>query len=321
MGDAWIYGVPSDPLKNAQFRELSRARDECVKSGGCDLSSAAMHAFDRLLVKIPEHTWGLAQSFFTADYQNYTNVQFQAALKDSLAAGPLANQSDTRGAASYGSQWRGDYYTTIQSWYEQRSYVHNAIGVIANFEASAEAERQSGRDGSGSIVAAHAVAESLIDGHAHTLSAATPPASANVGVPTGWASELAERVAALSVVELPTAASLIANGYTQVALDQHANGGTGIQRCGESGSSTVEFALDSSAAIVWLRRHGGIEASSPSWANATRPIGQFLYQTFDDADYATFLGPPPAGFGLGCAKSLSPLCGNFNRFVAHSCIA
>ena len=72
INKAWIYGVPSDPLKNAQFRELSRARDECVKSGGCDLASAAMQAFDRLLVKIPEHTWGLAQSFFTADYQNYT---------------------------------------------------------------------------------------------------------------------------------------------------------------------------------------------------------------------------------------------------------
>ena len=255
-------------------------------------------------------------------------------MKDSLAAGPLANQSDTRGAASYGSLWRGDYYTTIQSWYEQRSYVHNAIGVIANFEASADAERLNERgDTSRSIVAAHTGAASLstagaataLDGPAHTAAAAALPTAANVGVPAGWASELAERVAALSVVELPTAASLAASGYTQVALDPFAHGGTGIQQCGasESKSSTVEFALDSSAAIVWLRRHGaandrgGAEASSPSWANATRPIGQFLYQTFDDSDYATFLGPPPAGFGLGCAKSLSPLCGNFNRSVAH----
>ena len=62
--------MPSDPLKNAQFRELGRARDECVASGGCDITSAAMKDFDRLLVKIPEHTWGLAQSWFTADYQN-----------------------------------------------------------------------------------------------------------------------------------------------------------------------------------------------------------------------------------------------------------
>ena len=53
MGDAWIYGVPSDPLKAATFRELSRARDECISSGACNKSSPAMRDFDRLLVKIP----------------------------------------------------------------------------------------------------------------------------------------------------------------------------------------------------------------------------------------------------------------------------
>jgi hypothetical protein len=44
--------------------------------------------------------WGLAQSWFTADYQNYTNAQFQAALKDSLAHGPLKDQTDHRGGAA-----------------------------------------------------------------------------------------------------------------------------------------------------------------------------------------------------------------------------
>jgi hypothetical protein len=53
MGDAWIYGVPSDPLKAATFRELSRARGECISSGACNKSSPAMQTFDRLLVKIP----------------------------------------------------------------------------------------------------------------------------------------------------------------------------------------------------------------------------------------------------------------------------
>ena len=48
-----------------QFRELARARDECVGSGACNTSAPAMRDFDRLLVKIPEHTWGLAQAYFT----------------------------------------------------------------------------------------------------------------------------------------------------------------------------------------------------------------------------------------------------------------
>ena len=48
-----------------QFRELARARDECVGSGACNTSAPAMRDFDRMLVKIPEHTWGLAQAYFT----------------------------------------------------------------------------------------------------------------------------------------------------------------------------------------------------------------------------------------------------------------
>eukprot|EP01043_Picozoa_sp_COSAG02_P061831 COSAG02_NODE_8388_length_2588_cov_5.222981_1_plen_99_part_00 len=89
VGDAWIYGVPtpmntcpdhllastvlcavaladqashmaeqvpSDPLKCAQFRAVGRLRDECIGSGECNRSSIAMKTFDRLLVKVPEHT-------------------------------------------------------------------------------------------------------------------------------------------------------------------------------------------------------------------------------------------------------------------------
>ena len=52
--DGWIYGVPSDPLKNAQFREAARHRAACIESGACNASSPAMLAFERLLVKVPE---------------------------------------------------------------------------------------------------------------------------------------------------------------------------------------------------------------------------------------------------------------------------
>ena len=93
VGDAWIYGVPSDPLKMARLRAVTRVRDDCIARGECDITSPAMRAFDRLLVKVPEHTWGLAQSWFTADYANYTNVQFRAALTACTA--PVANSAPT----------------------------------------------------------------------------------------------------------------------------------------------------------------------------------------------------------------------------------
>ena len=57
IGDGWLYGVPSDPLKNAQFREVARQRLDCIESGLCDAAAPEMRAFDRLLVKVPEHTY------------------------------------------------------------------------------------------------------------------------------------------------------------------------------------------------------------------------------------------------------------------------
>jgi hypothetical protein len=31
LGDGWLYGVPSDPLKNAMFREVDRQRSACIR--------------------------------------------------------------------------------------------------------------------------------------------------------------------------------------------------------------------------------------------------------------------------------------------------
>jgi hypothetical protein len=57
--------VPSDPLKNALFREAARQRLSCIHAGTCDpVHDAEVRAFDRMLVKVPEHTWGVAQSWF-----------------------------------------------------------------------------------------------------------------------------------------------------------------------------------------------------------------------------------------------------------------
>ena len=56
QGSRSLEQVPSDPLKCAQFRAVGRLRDECIGSGECNRSTIAMKTFDRLLVKVPEHT-------------------------------------------------------------------------------------------------------------------------------------------------------------------------------------------------------------------------------------------------------------------------
>ena len=113
--DGWIYGVPSDPLKNSIFREASRQRLACVEAGQCDpTTDSEVRAFDRLLVKVPEHTWGVAQSWFLPDYENYTNVQFDAAR---------AQQKD---GFVLNNTLHADYNSTVNSWLEQRTFVTDA---------------------------------------------------------------------------------------------------------------------------------------------------------------------------------------------------
>ena len=51
-----IYGVPSDPLKNQQYREICRARLECYDSGMCQPGDPVLANFTRFIIKPPEHT-------------------------------------------------------------------------------------------------------------------------------------------------------------------------------------------------------------------------------------------------------------------------
>ena len=72
VGDTWMYGAPSDPLKMAQSRELQRTWEDCLKRekdsgpGGkaatgedsCDWdTSVAIRNMSRWLMKAPEHTF------------------------------------------------------------------------------------------------------------------------------------------------------------------------------------------------------------------------------------------------------------------------
>jgi len=121
IGDTWNYGVPSDPLKNVHFRVMSRLRRDCVESGRCEPSSDVMRRFDRLLTKIPEHTWGEDTTWYLGDNANWTNAAIEAVMD------------------------QDNYQMTVSSWIEQRSYLENALHVLEQagheYEKLAEAIR------------------------------------------------------------------------------------------------------------------------------------------------------------------------------------
>ena len=109
LGDTWIEGASSDPLKVALFRSASRQRARCIATRSCDpaADSPAFKDFERLLMKAGEHTWGW-------------------------------NGGDTREGgwsnADFAADRRSDpqYRTAAQTWQEQRAFVPNAVAALGD---------------------------------------------------------------------------------------------------------------------------------------------------------------------------------------------
>ena len=95
IGDTWIHGAGTDPLKLSGYREILRNLD-CKSYDHCDLT-------DNLLL-IPEHTWGMCIERYFPD-TDYTDEAFRK---------------------TEGTEMR----TKVEkSWNEQRSYVTKAQKV------------------------------------------------------------------------------------------------------------------------------------------------------------------------------------------------
>lgn len=71
-GSTWIYGVASEPRKMRWYRAVTRVATEAVRTGSVDPLDPRFREFQRLLLKVPEHTDG-PSSGCTG---NYTNAQF-----------------------------------------------------------------------------------------------------------------------------------------------------------------------------------------------------------------------------------------------------
>lgn len=60
MGETWLTGYASDPYKMAYYRAAAREYAACVGSGACaPATDPRVYNFARMLMKLPEHTWGL----------------------------------------------------------------------------------------------------------------------------------------------------------------------------------------------------------------------------------------------------------------------
>jgi hypothetical protein len=80
IGDTWIHGVASDPLKLAQMRTIQRLRTACEATAQCSFDDPRYYNFSRLFLKNAEHTWGLDVKTYLHDVLHWSNVDLRKQL-------------------------------------------------------------------------------------------------------------------------------------------------------------------------------------------------------------------------------------------------
>lgn len=106
LGDTWIHGVGSDPLKVSQYRELLRLRSKWLASSEWTENDSQYREFSRKLILVPEHTWGRDE-------------------KANLWDAPAFSASELAAARS-----EKPFRDMEESWQEQRGYIAQAVAVL-----------------------------------------------------------------------------------------------------------------------------------------------------------------------------------------------
>jgi hypothetical protein len=108
LGDSWIHGVGSDPVKTARFLALQRLFD-----GFAEVTPERL-AFGRGLTMVAEHTWGVDIKSYLRDETAWDRPAFEAARK-------------------------GDYRFAYAeaSWAEQRAYLDTAVARLSGDDRAA----------------------------------------------------------------------------------------------------------------------------------------------------------------------------------------
>ena len=79
IGDTWIYGFGSAPLRIARYRALSRLFTQWLQNGKLDANNSATIDFAVKLGMIAEHTWGLDVKTHLKNWDKYDVDVFNAA--------------------------------------------------------------------------------------------------------------------------------------------------------------------------------------------------------------------------------------------------
>ena len=105
IGDTWIYGCASDPLKVARYREIARLREAWIAKGALQVGDATDLQLLRHVLLEAEHTWGTD----TKTWLDY----------DHLEPADLAAMLDTK-----------NYKVVEFSWIEKRQDLLDGVATL-----------------------------------------------------------------------------------------------------------------------------------------------------------------------------------------------
>lgn len=105
IGDTWIYGVPSDPVKVARYREMLRLRRGWIAAGRFKAADAVDIALLRRLALAAEHTWGTDTKTWL-DFDHYTPRDLAAMIDEPK------------------------YKTVEKSWVEKRNDIDEGVASL-----------------------------------------------------------------------------------------------------------------------------------------------------------------------------------------------
>lgn len=118
IGDTWIHGVGSDPIKVSRYRELLRLRMEWLKDKKASYQDTHFDNFNRKLMLVPEHTWGMDEKTHLGDHEAYDAISFK------LARG------------------KPNFKKFESSWVEKRAYITKAVNALEDSPLAAEARKR-----------------------------------------------------------------------------------------------------------------------------------------------------------------------------------
>lgn len=115
IGDTWIHGLGTDPLKVSQYRALCRLRSGWIAQDRIASDDPLLNRFHHALLLIPEHTWGLDEKLHLGDTTHYIASKLKMVREQPF------------------------FQHFASSWNEQRHYIHDAIATLEDTSFAEEA--------------------------------------------------------------------------------------------------------------------------------------------------------------------------------------